>query len=198
QQNSVALQHGQRRGHEFAIIFLRLKSSVLFRPGKRRRIEHDAVELPLACCEAAQPLEDVAINEIVPGRIEPVEREIPFAPFEIFLGKVKTGRACAGLRRADRETARVGERVEYFQFRLLRSALRVKERKPGRDMSGEKPPAVVALIEKQADRTTFVKAKGELNTILANDKLGGRIVPERLPSLCDVGFANLPGEEFVV
>ena len=171
---------------------------MLFRPGKRRRIEHDAVEPPLLFCQAAQPREDVAINEIVPGRIELVEREIPFAPFEIFFGKIKTGRARAGLRRANRETARVGERVEYFQFRLPRSALRVKERKTGRDMSGEKPPAVVALIEKQADRTTFVKAKGELNAILANDKFGGRVVPEHLVSLCDVGFANLPGEEFVI
>ena len=134
----------------------------------------------------------------MPGLIEPVEREIPFAPFEVFFGKIETDRARAGLRRANRETARVGERVEYFQFRLPRSALRVKERKPGRDMSAEKPPAVVALIEKQADRTTFVKPKGELNAILANDKLGGRVVSERLLSLCDVGLASLPGEEFVI
>ena len=116
-QDPLGFEQKQRAGHEFTEILLRLKHAVLLRLRKGRRIERDQVELPSLLCQTPQPIENIAGNEGVGGRVQAVEREIAFAPFEIFSGKVEAGRARAGFRRADGETARISERVQKFHSR---------------------------------------------------------------------------------
>ena len=84
QQHAVWFQHRQRGGHEVAEIFLHAEHAVFLRLRKRRRIKHDGVERAAFLRQPPQPVERVAVNKIMRRRVEAIQREIAFAPLEIF------------------------------------------------------------------------------------------------------------------
>ena len=84
---------------------------MLLRLRKRRRVEHHGVERAAFLRQPPQPVERVAVNEIVRRRVEAVQREVAPAPFEIFFREIEARRPRAGFGRANREAAGVGEAI---------------------------------------------------------------------------------------
>jgi len=77
-------------------------------------------------------------------------------------GILDDGRLYIGTRQAgaNRETARVGERIEHFG-----SGWNFQAR---RDIPGEKAPAVVPLIEEKPGRISFIQMEFETNPVFEN------------------------------
>ena len=69
------------------IIFVRPKHAVFLGLREGRRIQKHHIESPFLFRQPPQPLKGIAKDKIVPGRIQPVERKIAFAPFQIFFPK---------------------------------------------------------------------------------------------------------------
>ena len=111
EQNPARLHQRQRGGDEPAVIFFRAERAVLLRLRKRRRVKHDGVERAAFLRQPPQPVECVAVNEIMRRRVEAVPREIAFAPFEIFFREIKARRPRARIGRAHGKAAGVGETV---------------------------------------------------------------------------------------
>ena len=77
---------------EFTEIFLHAEDLALFIPRERRRIQHDAIELAALFREAAEPMESVALAEMVRCGIKSIVRKIPLGPVEIRLGRTRRTR----------------------------------------------------------------------------------------------------------
>ena len=120
--NSPIMQQWQGRRNKFAVISLGLKHSGLFRLRKGRRIKQDHIERPLLFAQPAQPIEGIAIDELMLGRIDIVQRKIASAELEIFFRKIDADRSRARFGRANGKCASIGERVEHGDIRLRTSA----------------------------------------------------------------------------
>ena len=85
EQDSARPDQRQRGCHQFSVILFRAEYTVFLRLRKRRRIERHRVERAPLLRQPPQPVERVAVNEIVRRRVEAVQREVAPSPFEIFL-----------------------------------------------------------------------------------------------------------------
>src|SRR5258705_9061189 len=103
------------------------------------RIKNDNVEPPALFPKAAQPSENVAINEVVRFAVEAIKREIAPAPFQIFFRKIDAGDAGPAFRRTDGKATGVCKRVQ--DDRLLR------QHEIRRDITSEQTAAIITLIE---------------------------------------------------
>ena len=119
EQHSARLEHRQRGGDELAVIFFRAERAVFLRLRKRRRVEHHGVERAAFLRQPPQPVERVAVNEIVRRRVEAVQREIASAPFEIFFREIEAGRPRARLAPRKRKSRRCRRNSSKFpKFRM--------------------------------------------------------------------------------
>ena len=168
EQHTAKLEDGQRGGHEAAVIFFGTEGPVFLGLGKRGRIEHHGVERAALFGEPPQPVEGIAVNEIVRRRVEPVQGEVAPAPFEIFFGEVKAGGVRARPGRAHGKAAGVGEYIKHGPGRNG-GAVR-PQGKIRREMTGEEAPPVVALIQKQAGGITLVEAQLKTHAVFPDHK----------------------------
>src|SRR5208283_2150513 len=112
-----------------------------------------------------QPVERVAVNEIVRRRVKAVQREIAPSPCEIFFREIEACRFRARPRRANREAAGVSKAVQQSKVRSPRSKVEI-----GCDVAGQKAPPIVALVQKQTHGIAFVETQLEPDAVLANLK----------------------------
>src|ERR1035441_5416037 len=82
EQHAAGPEDWQGRRHEPAVVFVRPEYSRLFRLRERWRVEQDRVVEPLLLRQSAQPIKGVAMNEVVPGWVQLVQREVAFPPIE--------------------------------------------------------------------------------------------------------------------
>src|SRR5689334_9370487 len=75
-QPAAGREAGERQRNEFAVVAFHTENLALFVAGKGRRIEHDRVEGAALFREATEPMERIALAEMMPRRIETVVREI--------------------------------------------------------------------------------------------------------------------------
>ena len=172
EQHAAGFQYAQRRCHQLAVIFFSSEHAALFRLREGRRIKNNRVKRAPFLRETTQPVECVAVDEVVLRGIKTVQREVAFAPFQIFLREIEACDSCAAQPGADGEAAGVGKSIEDFGSGVwgLGSG---KEFKVRGDVVRQKAAAVVALIEEQAHRVTFVETHLELHAVLADDEAFG-------------------------
>ena len=84
QQHAPGLEDGQSGGHEPAVILFGTERAVLLRLRERRRVEDDGVKRAPFFRQPPQPVEGIAVDEIVRRRIQAVPGEVALAPLEIF------------------------------------------------------------------------------------------------------------------
>ena len=138
------MQQGQSGQDQFRVVLFGLKRA-FFGAGEGGWVEDNHFKKLLLLRQPPQPVENVAKNELVLGEWKLVGSEVSFSPFKIFPGQIDVNGPGAGFGRGYREAARVGEGV---QDGCAGGGLH-KERKTGRDVTGQQPAAVVPLIEKQ-------------------------------------------------
>ncbi len=126
--DAAALEQRQRGGHQPAVILFRLERAALLRLREGGRIEDDQVEHPAFFREPPQPIERVAVNEIVRRRVKSVQLEIAPAPSEIFFGKVQAG------------DARARPSPRKRKNRTCRRRCSAPPRRPRRREKAENPP----------------------------------------------------------
>ena len=140
---------------EGAVVGFGAEDPALVVAGEAGGVEDDAVEAPLLFGEALEPVEGVALDEVVLFGIDLVEAHVVAGPVEAGLGEIEGGGGGAGRGGGDGEGPGVGEGVEdgVTGFAPLADAL-----------------AVVALVEEDALGVAGLEADLEAEAVLADDE----------------------------
>ena len=84
EEDSLRFEERQGGFNQRAEIFLDAEGTKFFGLGKGGRVDQDGIKETLFFCEAAKPVENVAVNKFVLFGSELVQLEIALAPIEIF------------------------------------------------------------------------------------------------------------------
>src|SRR5687767_13902241 len=146
---------------------------------ERRRVQDHHVKRASLLPQAPQPPEDIAVNELVLFGIKPIQRKVPFSPFEIFLRQIQAGYCRARFRRTHRKAARVRKGIENGAGTRL----------------AQEASSIIALIKEQPSRIPLIQAQLEQNSILTNGESLRRRFPKQVRRTL---FARMPAEGLVV
>ena len=95
-----------------SVVFLNSKDLSVVVAGEGRRIENDVVKSSTLSGESSEPVEGVALAEIVPLDVELVEAKVLLRPVEIDLREIESGGGCSGSRGGNREKPSIRKGVE--------------------------------------------------------------------------------------
>ena len=86
------IEHSERQFDQGARVVLKPEDVGTAIPGKGWGIQHHDIKTPVPAIKAPEPIERIAVNEIVRRRVDPVGGIIPFTPVEVTPGKVEVDR----------------------------------------------------------------------------------------------------------
>src|SRR5579883_1429420 len=81
----------QCRLRQFPEVFVHSKSAKFFGVRERGRIEQDKIKFAALFLKSAQPVKDVAKDEVMKRGVQVIFFEVIFPPLEVFFRKVQAG-----------------------------------------------------------------------------------------------------------